>query len=170
MKSLVCSHTSHNGLMRSVLSHQPGLSPACDLLSNSAVLGLVHTLLNFQLFTGKVQICYIWILRYGSCGGTEMNRSKFIPWSSAVSKCPGWDGTPAPAEDCWDELRLDLIVCTPVLSCIMNCISSLPVLCSPARRERICSSEHLVALQPLFLQRPNGMLWSGLLPVLAEPL
>ena len=107
--------------MRSVLSHQPGLSPACDLLSNFAVLGLVHTLLNFRLFTGKVKICYIWISWYGSCGGTKMNQSKFIPWSSAVSGCPGWVGTPAPAEDCWDQLSLDLIVCTPVLSRIMNC-------------------------------------------------
>lgn len=135
--------------MRSILSHQPGLSPACDHLGTSMVLGLVHTLLNFQLFQWKAQICYIWTLLYGSWGGTEVNRSKFVPWSSAVS-------VETPAEDCWDESSLDWTGCTPVLRRITNhAVFPLHVLCSPACREQICSSEALVALQPLFLQHPN---------------
>lgn len=161
MKSLVCSHTSHNGLMRSILSHQPGLSPAGDLLSNSTALGFSHTLLNFQLSTGKVQICSSWILWYSSYGGTEVNRSKFSPWSSAVLECPGWVETPA--EDYWDELNLDLT--SVIVDNEVCCISWLPVLCLPAWREWICSSEPLTALQLLFLGCPNGMVWSGLLPV-----
>ena len=50
------------------------------------------------------------------------------------------------------------------------CSSSLPVLCSPAWRERICLSEPPGTVQPPFSQQPEGMLRSGTCVVAQPPL